>query len=123
VILSALFDACRFLDDSRLPELLCGFDRSPGESPTRYPVACSPQAWAAGAVFLLFQSVLGLTVDAAQRQIRLAHPMLPASVDQVTLYGVGVGGAAVDLLLERNGDALDLRVLRRVGALDVVLSS
>jgi glycogen debranching enzyme len=122
-LFSALADASRSLEDARLPELLCGFDRSPGEPPTRYPVACSPQAWAAGAVFLLFQAALGLTVDAAQRQIRLGHPLLPPSVDQVILYGLGVGDAAVDLLLERNGDALDLRVLRRVGALDVVLAS
>jgi glycogen debranching enzyme len=121
-LFSALFDACKAMEEHRLPELLCGFERNPGEAPTRYPVACSPQAWAAGAVSLLFQSVLGLHVDAAARRIRLARPVLPPSVDQVTLYGVGAEGAAVDLLLERNGDGLDLRVLRRAGELDVVLA-
>jgi glycogen debranching enzyme len=121
-LFSALFDACRGMEDHRLPELLCGFERNPGETPTRYPVACSPQAWAAGAVSLLFQSALGLSVDAAERRIRLAHPLLPPSVDQVTIYGLEVEGAGVDLLLERNGDGLDLRVLRRAGQLDVVLA-
>ena len=66
-ILGGLFDAFRALEDARLPELLCGFDRRRGEPPTLYPTACSPQAWAAGAVFLLLQAVLGLTIDARDR--------------------------------------------------------
>ena len=35
-----------------------------GEGPTLYPVACAPQAWAAGSVFLLLQACLGLDIDA-----------------------------------------------------------
>jgi glycogen debranching enzyme len=121
-VFSALFDACRAMEEHRLPELLCGFERSAGEVPTRYPVACSPQAWAAGAVSLLFQSVLGFSVNAVGHQIRFSRPVLPASIDQVALHGVKVDGAEVDLLLERSGDALDLRVLRRMGNLEVVLA-
>ena len=48
-----------FVDLHRLPELFCGFPRRPGEGPTLYPVACAPQAWAAGAVFMLLQAALG----------------------------------------------------------------
>ena len=47
-LLSGLFAAAQFFDLHRLPELFCGFPRRPGEGPTLYPVACSPQAWAAG---------------------------------------------------------------------------
>ena len=123
-IFSALFDAARSLEDHRLPELLCGFERHRGEVPTRFPVACSPQAWAAGAAVLLFQAVLGATVDAAAHEIRFARPALPPGVDQVTLYGLGVGAATLDLLLERSGDAaLDARILRLDGELDVVLTA
>ena len=32
----------------------------PGEAPIAYPVACLPQAWAAGSVFMLLQACLGL---------------------------------------------------------------
>jgi len=39
------------VDLHRLPELFCGIDRRAGEGPTLYPVACSPQAWAAAAPF------------------------------------------------------------------------
>jgi glycogen debranching enzyme len=121
-IFSALLDAGRSLEDHRLPELLCGFERHAGELPTRYPVACSPQAWAAGAAVLLLQAVLGVTVDAGAKEIRFARPALPPGLDQVTLYGLSVGAATLDLLLERSGDAaLDARILRLDGELDVVL--
>ena len=52
-VMTGLFNASLFDPLHRLPELFCGFDRMPGHGPTLYPVACSPQAWAAGAVFLL----------------------------------------------------------------------
>jgi glycogen debranching enzyme len=117
-----LFDAFRLLEENSLPELLCGFQRSAGEPPTRYPVACTPQAWSAGAVSLLLQAALGIRVEAGAREIRLERPLLPHSIDQVTLHGLDVGEASVDLLLERDGDGVGLRVLRRVGELEVVLA-
>ena len=42
--------------DMPLPELLCGFQRWPGEPPIAYPVACLPQAWAAASVFMMLQA-------------------------------------------------------------------
>jgi glycogen debranching enzyme len=121
-ILDALFDASQAVDDARLPELLCGFPRIRGESPIRYPVACSPQAWSAASVFLALQSVLRLSVDARRRQIRLSKPRLPSFLEQVTISGLSVGGASLDLLCERNGDQVDLRVLRQTGDLDLVVT-
>jgi glycogen debranching enzyme len=112
-IFGGLFEACRALEDARLPELFCGFDRFTGEPPTLYPTACSPQAWAAGAVFLLLQAVLGLALDAESSTIAFAAPTLPPGLDRVAIEGLELGGGSVDLALERNGDALALRVLRR----------
>jgi glycogen debranching enzyme len=68
-VLHGLFEASTFVDLHRLPELFCGFERRPCEGPTRYPVACLPQAWAAGSPFLLVQAILGLTVDGARGQL------------------------------------------------------
>jgi glycogen debranching enzyme len=48
---SAFESAVNF--DMRLPELFCGFPRVQGAPPIAYPVACLPQAWAAGAPFML----------------------------------------------------------------------
>jgi glycogen debranching enzyme len=46
----------RVVDLYRLPELICGFHRRQDGFPTLYPVACTPQTWSAGAVFLLLQA-------------------------------------------------------------------
>ena len=47
-VFKGLFDAASYMDLRRLPELYCGFQRGRERGPTLYPVACSPQAWAAG---------------------------------------------------------------------------
>ncbi len=63
-------EASCHVEMNRLPELFCGFHRRPETSgPTLYPVACSPQAWAAGSVFMLVQACLGLTIDAPAKKI------------------------------------------------------
>ena len=48
-----LFSAATYMDQRRLPELFCGFQRQRGHGPTLYPVACSPQAWASATPFSL----------------------------------------------------------------------
>ena len=85
----------------RMPELFCGFTREPGEPPIAYPVACMPQAWAAGSVFLLLQSCLGLSIDAARREVRLVRPTLPSGVEALTIDDLDVGGALVSLRVQR----------------------
>src|SRR5262249_13941408 len=65
----ALFDASTSMDGHRLPELFCGFHRRPGEGPTLYPVACSPQAWSSGVGFPLLQASLRLSIDVAQPRL------------------------------------------------------
>jgi glycogen debranching enzyme len=121
-ILSGLFDACRVLDDARLPELLCGFDRRPGEPPTLYPTACSPQAWAAGAVFMMLQAALGLAIDAQRGSVRFVRPMLPAALDRIAISGLEIGNGSVDLAFERSGESLELHVLRAGEGIDAAIS-
>jgi glycogen debranching enzyme len=120
-VLSGLFDACLEMDMQRMPELFCGFHRRPHEGPTRYPVACSPQSWAAGAVYLLLQACLGLEVDAPQRQIRLLHPELPGWMKRVTLRNLRVGGAEVDLRLRRHDPDVSVSLERRQGDVEVIV--
>ncbi|MGH2357980.1 MAG: amylo-alpha-1,6-glucosidase [Candidatus Limnocylindria bacterium] len=119
-ILGGLFDASRHFDLARLPELFCGFTRSPGEGPTHYPVACSPQAWAAGAVFMLLQACLGMETDAPAGALRLTHGRLPSWLDELRIENVPVGLARVDLLLERQPQGVGVDVLRREGSVEVV---
>jgi glycogen debranching enzyme len=89
--------------DMRMPELLCGFDRRVNEPPVAYPVACMPQAWAAGSTFMMLQACLGLTIDALRREVRLVRPTLPAGVDHLSLTGLTVAGATVDIDFQRMG--------------------
>jgi len=113
----------RDVELQRLPELFCGFHKRPGTSgPTLYPVACAPQAWAAGAVFLLLRACLGMSVRAPERQICFAHPLLPANLDEVRIENLRVVDATVDLLMRRQEDGVDVEVLRRRGEIEIVKS-
>jgi glycogen debranching enzyme len=107
-ILTGLHDAASFMDLNRMPELLCGFARKEGQGPTMYPVACSPQAWAAAAPMLLLASCLGLTIDGARRHVRLVEPSLPAWIDWVAIAGLAVGDATVDLRIASNRNAISV---------------
>src|SRR5581483_11098510 len=103
-----------------LPELICGFAREPQKGPTLYPVACSPQAWAAGAVFLVLQSCLGLSLRAKESRIYVYHPALPESIDFVRIRNLNLGQASVDLMFERNAHVVSVDVLRRSGEIELI---
>jgi glycogen debranching enzyme len=120
-VLSGLFDASMHMDLQRMPELFCGFPRRPHEGPTRYPVACSPQSWAAGAVFLLLQSCLGLEIDAPRRQIRLLHPELPGWLKRVSIHNLRVGEASVDVRLRRYDPDVGVSLERREGDVELIV--
>jgi glycogen debranching enzyme len=113
--------AASHMDDRRIPELFCGFRRRTGRGPTLYPAACSPQAWAAGTPFLLIQSLLGLTFDAAQRRICLVRPALPPSLDAIAVRNLTLGGASVDFSVHRDGRTCVLHMLRAAPDLEVAL--
>jgi len=119
-ILEGIFESSRHFDLARLPELFCGFTRRDGEGPTRYPVACSPQAWAAGAVFMLLEAALGMEVHAAAREVRLRHSRLPGFLERLTLRNLRVGGGRLDMELERQRHGVGIRVTDRSGDVDVV---
>lgn len=85
----------------RLPELFCGFVRETGEPPIAYPVACLPQAWAAGSVFLMMQAVLGLNIDAAEGLVEVNNPALPAGLDRLSITRLKVGDGVIDLHFQR----------------------
>jgi glycogen debranching enzyme len=120
-LMEGLFTASNFLDLQRLPELFCGFPRRSGEGPTLYPVACAPQAWASGAVFMLLQACLGMSIDAPGREVRFENPKLPEWLPDVRISSLPVGTARVDLLLERHPHDVGVTVLRREGAVRVTV--
>ena len=119
-IFGGLFDASVHLEHRRLPELFCGFERRPRTGPTRYPVACAPQAWAAATPFALLGACLSPEFDAKAREIRFLHPRLPSFVDELRLSGLVLNDARVDLALRRVRDGVVVQVTGRSGDVRVV---
>jgi glycogen debranching enzyme len=122
-VFDALLEAASRFDDYRLPELFGGFARRPGEGPVPYPVACRPQAWAAGSIPWLLAACLGLEPDALHGRLRVVRPLLPGWVGRLSLEGMRVGSARVDLRFERAGAQVVLADAHIDGDMQIVLDT
>ena len=97
-----LLEAASHSAGYRLPELFAGFSRAEFRTPVPYPVACQPQAWAAGAIPYLLKAGLGLNADGLANRLRILRPSLPRWVNRVEVRGLQVAQSKVDLLFERS---------------------
>jgi glycogen debranching enzyme len=124
-LFAGLFAAATYMDQRRLPELFCGFQRQRGHGPTLYPVACSPQAWASATPFSLLEACLGLEFDPFNSEIRLRNPRLPEFLDEVMLRDLQLSSSRVDLRVRRHGETVSLDTPRINGNIrvSVVFSS
>lgn len=119
-VFSGLLDASAHFPLRRLPEVFSGFPRRDYGVPVRYPVACHPQAWAAGALPFMLTCLLGLSPDAFTGRLRVVRPVLPDEARRVTLRGLRVGKAELDLSFERGQHGeIHVRVLRNEGGVVV----
>jgi glycogen debranching enzyme len=103
-ILTSLYQAAGNFRDYRLPELFCGVQRREYDEPVHYPVSCSPQAWASGAMFLMLASVLGIRASAPHKELNIINPRLPEWLDHLHIRRLRIGGSRVGLDLTRRGD-------------------
>jgi glycogen debranching enzyme len=120
-IATALFDAALEWEGSRMPELFCGFARAPSLAPTRYPVACSPQAWAAGVPFHLLSAMLGLSPDARDNRLNLIHPVLPSWLDWVEIRDLRLRDSSLDFVVSRGSQTAAVELLSRRGDAELVV--
>jgi len=118
---TGLFEAVLQFDDMRMPELFCGFPRVAGYAPTRYPVACSPQAWASGVVFQLIGAMLGLRPEAADNQITLARPTLPGWLTWIEIRGLRVSKSRLGMRVLQGSDGAAVELLARDGDAELVV--
>lgn len=102
-ILSDMFEAASHFD-FRLPELYCGFPRIPGQGPTPYPVACLPQAWSAGSVFMLLRAILGIRVEGQRKEVHIERPLLPIGIESLSIRDLPVADTRIDLEFHRIGN-------------------
>jgi glycogen debranching enzyme len=120
-ILMGFQDVSVSVDLRRLPELFCGLDRRAGEGPTLYPVACSPQAWAAGAIHMFLEACLGISVSAVRKEVMVKQPFLPEALPNLQIKNLVVGSGSLDLAFKREKDGVQVEVLRKSGDVRVVL--
>ena len=110
-VVDATRDAAAAADFNRLPELYCGMSRNGAAQPVSYPVSCSPQAWASGALFLMLQAVLGILPDAPANLLHIRNPVLPRGLQELTVTNLQVGKARVSLHFARRASRTLVNVL------------
>lgn len=102
-VFTGLAQAALNFRDYRLPELFCGIQRREQDEPVQYPVSCSPQSWASGAIFLLLTSVLGIRPSAPRKELTIVNPSLPDWLDYLNIRNLHIGGSRVGLDFTRRG--------------------
>lgn len=108
LVLNGLMRAAGSFEYDRLPELFCGYPDSEG-LPVPYPVACSPQAWAAGTQISFLQAVLGIEPNGLTRTIGI-NPVLPDGMNTLLVSGIPIGGGKLSLLLVRDRETEEIAV-------------
>jgi glycogen debranching enzyme len=122
-VFMGLIHAAIHFDGRRLPELFGGFHRDDYGVPVPYPVACQPQAWAAGTMPYLLTTLLGLEPEGHENRLRVVRPALPDFVNRVEIRRLGIGEARADLRFERMGGMIEVKVMNIDGSLDVVVET
>jgi glycogen debranching enzyme len=118
-IYRGIFEAASHFDLYRLPEVFAGFPADPYGEPVRYPVACHPQAWAAGSLPFLLTTMLGLEADGFRGRLRIVRPRLLDLVEHLAVEDLRVGEGSVDLRFRRQGGRVEVEVIPRHGTLEV----
>ncbi len=123
-VFQGIVEAANRFPHDRLPEVFAGFPRKEFAIPVRYPVACHPQAWAAGSIPFLIETLLGLSPEGFDHRLRIVDPVLPGFIRYMELHGLTVAGASVDLHFERADDGVvSVDVLKKEGEIDVIVGT
>ena len=120
-VATAIFDTAIHADYMRLPELFCGFTRRTPNRPVDYPVACSPQAWAAGSPLLMLQAMLGISARAHVNALTVNQPHLPPWLNVVELRNLRVGDSSISLVFRREGEITGFSLFDRKGDVRVLM--
>lgn len=111
-LFTAMLEAASFFPDFRLPEAFSGLSRAEYGVPVRYPVACHPQAWAAGTLPYMLQTALGLQANAFERKLVVMQPVLPQNVRWAEVRNLRIGRGRVDLRFkQQDGGGVTVEVL------------
>jgi glycogen debranching enzyme len=119
-ILESIVAAGQHFERARLPEVFGGFSQHDFALPVRYPVACHPQAWAAGSVPFMISNLLGLTADAFNQRLRVVRPALPSFVNELDFRRIKIGDSTIDLHFEAtSAGKVHVDVVKNSGSIKV----
>lgn len=96
-VMESIVWAGQNFEHARLPEVFGGFSKQDFAVPVRYPVACHPQAWAAGSVPFMMSWLLGLKADAFNKRLQVIRPVLPSFVNEFEFRRIKIGDSTIDL--------------------------
>ncbi|MFC0560527.1 amylo-alpha-1,6-glucosidase [Halalkalibacter alkalisediminis] len=118
-VMKGLINSADSFEYDRLPELFCGYD-AVGKA-VKYPVACSPQAWAAGTPMVFVQAMLGLFPNCLNNQIELS-PYLPEGMNKLKVENMRIGEGTLSLQLKRENESFKISILENTTGCDIVES-
>ncbi|MBY3622897.1 amylo-alpha-1,6-glucosidase [Acinetobacter sp. CUI P1] len=118
-VMQGLLNAADQFEYYRLPELYCGYSDQLG-APVPYPVACSPQAWAAGTPLTFVQALLGLQPNALTRQITI-KPALLNGMNDLKVEQLQIGNGTLSLRISRVDNEPKLEILSNQTGYELVI--
>jgi glycogen debranching enzyme len=121
ILFTGMYEAVRTFENYRLPECFGGLPRSTYSIPVKYPVACSPQAWASGTIPFMFTASLGIEPDALNNRLIINKPHLPSWLDDVQFNNIKVGNTLTDLDFKRIENETLINVSKKSGDINVII--
>jgi glycogen debranching enzyme len=119
-VYTALLDASAYFEYQRWPEVYCGVTRDTAGVLARQPDACRPQAWSAGAIFLLIQTWLGIAPRPFSRHVDIT-PVLPAGLLELDVDDLAICGSVLGIRLVRENGSLLVEIKDNPGNLDIMI--
>jgi glycogen debranching enzyme len=118
-LFTGMYDAAGYYMDYHPPELFGGYHRQRYSFTIKYPVACSPQAWASGTIPYMLTASLGMVPDALGQKLTMNQPQLPPWLETLKINSLHVGRGKVQLEFRRVGDSTLVNVVEKRGDLAV----
>lgn len=119
-VLDAMIDASLSFEYRRWPEVYAGVSREVGGVLARQPDASRPQAWSAGAIFSLLQTILGVAQAPFSRRVDIT-PALPSCMNEIVVSNLRMGGACLSLRLVRDGTSVLMDIVDNPDEVDIVI--
>ncbi|KWW17280.1 amylo-alpha-1,6-glucosidase [Peribacillus simplex] len=120
-VMEGLMQAAQHFEYDRLPELFCGYSSKLGK-PVKYPVACSPHAWAAARPLTFIQSLLQLFPNSPSKEIHL-NPCLLDNMNELNVQGINIGTGILSMTVKREDGQILVSIDENTTGYKVVASS